>query len=154
MDYTMRWIHFIYYILLYSEKCTAIVSMADFTKIAQLEFNQIPAQHFCGISVINCASKCDADVECSAFNYNRGIRTCRLLSFDLFNQTAWPEFVVNDEWTVYVKPISYGRTTFVCYTSFKKYVFTIRIRYDTHVHVHDTRFQNQELWISTTQLMF
>jgi len=31
---------------------------------------------------------------------------------------------------------------------------TIRIRYDTHVHVHDTRFQNQELWISTTQWMF
>jgi len=107
----MCWLHLIYALLLFSEKCAAIVSMADFTKIAHLEFNPIPMHHFCGISVINCASKCDADVGCSAFNYNRGIRTCRLLSFDLFNQSAWPEFAKNEEWTVYVNEIPPGRTT-------------------------------------------
>jgi len=107
----MCWLHLICALLVLSEKCAAIVSMTDFTKIAHLEFNPIPMQHFCGIGVINCASKCDADIGCSAFNYNRGIRTCRLLNFDLFDQGAWPVYAKNEEWTVYVKEIPQGRIT-------------------------------------------
>jgi len=106
---TMRWLHLIYSLLLYSEKCAASFSMSYFMDIANLEFNQIPMHHFCGISVINCAGKCDMDVACLAFNYNRGTRTCRLVNFDLFNQTAWPEFAQNEEWTVYLKLTSHGK---------------------------------------------
>jgi len=106
----MRCLYFIYSLFLYLEKCAAFVSMADFTKIASLEFKQIPINQFCGISVMNCAGKCDTDIGCLAFNYNRGTRTCRLLSFDFFNQTAWPEFAQNEEWVVYLKQISHGKT--------------------------------------------
>jgi len=78
--------------------------------IANLEFTVIPKQQLCGSSAINCASKCDADVGCSAFNYNRGTRICGLLSFDIFNQTAWPDFAQNEEWIVYLKQAPHGNS--------------------------------------------
>ena len=129
----MRWFYFLYFLFLYSEICAATVSMANFTKIAHLEFNPIPMQHFCGISAINCASKCDAAVGCSAFNYNRGIRTCRLLNFDLFDQGAWPEFAKNQDWTVYVKEIPQGRTTLMSHM-FVKPVF-LKIKPPTDIPI-------------------
>jgi len=107
---TMRWLHLIYYFMLYLEKALPLYSTAYFTMIANLEFTVIPMQHFCGISAINCASECNTDVGCSAFNYNHGTRICRLLRFDLFNQTAWPDFAQNEEWTVYLKQTPHGNT--------------------------------------------
>jgi len=81
----------------------ALSSIANFMKITNLEIIQIPVHHFCGISAINCASKCDTNEECLTFNYNRGSRTCRL-----FNQTVLSEFSQNEEWTVYMKRTPQG----------------------------------------------
>jgi len=92
---TMLWLHFIYTVLLYSQMFAATFSMAYFTMIANLEFTEIPIKHYCCISQINCGSNCDTDEGCLAFNYNRGTNACRLFNCDLFNQIAWPEFVLN-----------------------------------------------------------
>jgi len=97
----MLWLHLIYTLLMYSKMCAATFSMNSFMKIANLEFTQIPIHLFCGISVINCASKCDTDVGCLAFNYNRGTRTCRLMSFNPFDMTVWPDLAYSDEWDTY-----------------------------------------------------
>jgi len=67
--YTMRWLLLVY-LSLYSEQCLAIYSMVFFTKIANIEFTRIPICKSHGISVIICASKCNMDERCSAFNYN------------------------------------------------------------------------------------
>ena len=93
---------------MYSKMCAATVSMNSFMKIANLEFNQIPINQFCGITAINCASKCDTDVGCLAFNYNRGTRTCRLMSFNPFNMTAWPGLAYNAEWDAYTNQTPSG----------------------------------------------
>ena len=91
--------------MLFREKCAAIYTQAEFMKFSNVYFKQTSIQDYCGISVINCASKCDTDVGCLAFNYNRGTRACRLLGVELLNQIAWPGFENNEEWTIYVKPL-------------------------------------------------
>ena len=105
----MRWLYLIHTLLLFAENCAAISLMARFMKITNLLFTQTPKQHVSGISAINCAGKCDVDGGCLAFNYNRGTRTCRLMSVDPFDQTAWPGFEHNEEWVAYVERIPPGK---------------------------------------------